>query len=112
MRIRWIFAGVICLFSGCSFVDEVHVTLGDGVRLISINDRAVEISPEGAAVLDEAISADPQLSGDLSVDEARAAVGFDCVLEQTGKQSSLLASLFSRPDKTSRVHLICKRNFV
>lgn len=98
--------------SGCSFVDEVHVNLGDGVRLISIND------PEAAIEGNDTV-ADGVVSGITNLDAnsggssrpAMQATGFRCSLEQSGTRSSLLSSLFYPPKKTGSASLTCWRLF-
>lgn len=103
---------MIIALSGCSFVDEVHVNLGDGVRLISINeqepvihrdDTAAEGTVSGAAISESK-------SGPSSGPGAQA-TGFKCSLEQSGTRSSLLSSLFSPPEKTAFASLTCWRLF-
>ncbi|WP_125182765.1 hypothetical protein [Minwuia thermotolerans] len=98
--------------SGCSFVDEVHVNLGDGVRLISINDPEQVIEREDKAaegmVSGAAIS---EANSGASPGPRAQATGFKCSLEQSGTRSSLLSSLFSPPEKTSLASLTCWRLF-
>ena len=103
---------VAVALSGCSFVDQVHVNLGDGVRLISINDRDLVIERNDATgdgmLFDGAFT---ETNFGASPVPGPQATGFECSLEQSGTRSSLLSSLFSPPEKTSIARLTCRRLF-